>query len=452
MELNQDARAVLDAMREGINIIDAEGRIIFGNKAYLDFLSKETGIGIGSIEGQYLRDLRPGARLPEVLATGKPILHAPRMEKQDEIYFVNMYPIFQDGEMVGGLSVVTFLKDAYAFQTELEQYEKRNKQVLHRVNKANSARYTFDSIVAVGENVQAVKALAQKAAETDATVLLASESGTGKELYAQAIHNASARKNEVFVAINCANFNANTLESELFGYVEGAFTGAKKGDKIGLFEAANGGTLFLDEVSEMDYSLQAKLLRAIQEGRIRPVGGVQEIEVDVRLISASNADLNTYIQQGRFRRDLYYRLSTFQIHIPPLRDRRQDIPALTDVVLSELSKKLKRSITITQEARRCLALHDWPGNVRELRNVLEFSAYLSDNGAIVRDSLPEHIVRPAVEQPEISLAQRVRVFERAEISKLLLKNGADLAGKKETARQLGISLATLYNKLADPEF
>ena len=452
MELNQDARAVLDAMREGINIIDAEGRIIFGNKAYLDFLSKETGIGIGSIEGQYLRDLRPGARLPEVLATGKPILHAPRMEKQDEIYFVNMYPIFQDGEMVGGLSVVTFLKDAYAFQTELEQYEKRNKQVLHRVNKANSARYTFDSIVAVGENVQAVKALAQKAAETDATVLLASESGTGKELYAQAIHNASARKNEVFVAINCATFNANTLESELFGYVEGAFTGAKKGGKIGLFEAANGGTLFLDEVSEMDYSLQAKLLRAIQEGRIRPVGGVQEIEVDVRLISASNADLNTYIQQGRFRRDLYYRLSTFQIHIPPLRDRRQDIPALTDVVLSELSKKLKRSITITQEARRCLALHDWPGNVRELRNVLEFSAYLSDNGAIVRDSLPEHIVRPAVEQPEISLAQRVRVFERAEISKLLLKNGADLAGKKETARQLGISLATLYNKLADPEF
>lgn len=125
MELNQDARAVLDAMREGINIIDAEGRIIFGNKAYLDLLSKETGIGIGSIEGQYLRDLRPGARLPEVLATGKPILHAPRMEKQDEIYFVNMYPIFQDGKMVGGLSVVTFLKDAYAFQTELEQYEKQ---------------------------------------------------------------------------------------------------------------------------------------------------------------------------------------------------------------------------------------------------------------------------------------------------------------------------------------
>ena len=451
MQLDPITRAVLDAMQEGVLIIDAQERIVYGNRAYVAFLEKEAGGPIGPIEGYPLRLLRPGARLPEVLAQKRPILHTPRQESED-IYFVNMYPIFDGAEVVGGLSVVTFWKDAFDFRAELERYEKRSRQVLRRVNKANAAHYTFDSIVAVSPRSAACRELASRLAQTDVTVLLQSESGTGKELYAQAIHNASARKNEVFVAINCANFNANTLESELFGYVEGAFTGAKKGGKIGLFEAANGGTLFLDEVSEMDYSLQAKLLRAIQEGRIRPVGGVQEIEVDVRLISASNADLNTYIQQGRFRRDLYYRLSTFQIHIPPLRDRRQDIPALTDVVLSELSKKLKRSITITQEARRCLALHDWPGNVRELRNVLEFSAYLSDNGAIVRDSLPEHIVRPAVEQPEISLAQRVRVFERAEISKLLLKNGADLAGKKETARQLGISLATLYNKLADPEF
>ena len=385
----------LDAMREGINIIDTEGRIVFANRAYQEFLNQEAGGDIGPVEGRILRELRPGARLPEVVATGQAVLHAPRMEKKDKIYFVNMYPIRQEGQVVGGLSVVTFLKDAYDFQSELKRFEKRSKQLLRRVNKANSARYTFDSIIAVGENVQAVKALAQKAAETDATVLLASESGTGKELYAQAIHNASARKNELFVAINCANFNANTLESELFGYVEGAFTGAKKGGKMGLFEAANGGTLFLDEVSEMDYSLQAKLLRAIQEGRIRPVGGVEEIEVDVRLISASNADLQAYIEEGKFRRDLYYRLSTFQIHIPPLRERRNDIPALTQVILQELSQKLKRPITITQEALGCLAAHDWPGNVRELRNVLEFSAYLSDKGAIVRQSLPDHIARPA---------------------------------------------------------
>ena len=445
---NRELQALFQSMQEGITVIDRLARVVFANQAYLDFL----GMSWEDIRGRPLREIRPGARLPEVLTTGRPILHAPRMEKQDEIYFVNMYPIKEDGEVIGGLSVVTFLKDAYDFQSELEAYEKRNKQVLHRVNKANSARYTFDSIVAAAENSRAALQLARRAAATEASVMLASESGTGKELYAQAIHNASARKNEVFVAINCANFNANTLESELFGYVEGAFTGAKKGGKIGLFEAASGGTLFLDEVSEMDYALQAKLLRAIQEGRIRPVGGVNEIEVDVRLICASNADLNAYIEEGKFRRDLYYRLSTFQIRIPPLRERREDIPALTEELLADLSKKLKRSVTITDDALRCLTVHDWPGNVRELRNVLEFSAYLSDNGTIVQDSLPEHIVRPAMEQPEITLSQRVRVFEQAEINKLLLKNGTDLAGKKKTAKQLGVSLATLYNKLAPLDF
>ena len=263
----ENLSAALLSMREGILIIDTEARIVFANQSYLDFVKRTAD----EILGRPLREIRPGARLPEVLATGQPILHAPRTEENDDIYFVNMYPVFLDGKVAGGLSVVTFLRDAYDFRTELEAYEKRNKQVLRRVNRTNSTRYTFDSIVAVEENARAVKSLAQRAAATDAAVLLASESGTGKELYAQAIHNASPRCREVFVAINCANFNANTLESELFGYVEGAFTGARRGGKIGLFEAANGGTIFLDEVSEMDMELQAKLLRVLQEGRARPV-------------------------------------------------------------------------------------------------------------------------------------------------------------------------------------
>lgn len=440
----EELSAALQSMREGILMIDAEARIIFANQSYLDFVKKTSD----QILGRPLREVRPGARLPEVLATGQPILHAPRTEENDDIYFVNMYPILLDGAVAGGLSVVTFIRDAYDFRTELEAYEKRNKQVLRRVNKANSTRYTFDSIVAVEENVRAVKSLAQRAAATDAAVLLASESGTGKELYAQAIHNASPRCREVFVAINCANFNANTLESELFGYVEGAFTGARRGGKIGLFEAANGGTIFLDEVSEMDMGLQAKLLRVLQEGRARPVGGVEEVEADVRLICASNADLQSYIAAGKFRRDLYYRLSTFQIRIPPLRERRGDIPALAFVILQELSKKLKRSVTISPEALEILTAYDWPGNVRELRNVLEFSAYLSENGVIVRDSLPESLVRPAAERETLPLAQRVRIFEQSEIHKLLLRHGSTLEGKKRTAAELGISLATLYNKLS----
>lgn len=443
MALHEELRAALQSMREGILMIDAEARIVFANQSYLDFVKKTAD----EIMGRPLREVRPGARLPEVLTTGKPILHAPRTEKNDDIYFVNMYPVFLDGAIAGGLSVVTFIRDAYDFRTELEAYEKRNKQVLHRVNRANSARYTFDSIVAVGENVRSVKTLAQRAAATDAAVLLASESGTGKELYAQAIHNASLRSREVFVAINCANFNANILESELFGYVEGAFTGARRGGKIGLFEAASGGTIFLDEVSEMDMGLQAKLLRVLQEGRVRPVGGVEEKEVDVRLVCASNADLQAYIAAGKFRRDLYYRLSTFQIRIPPLRERRGDIPSLARVILQELSKKLKRSITISPEALHALAAHDWPGNVRELRNVLEFSAYLSDNGVIQQDTLPESIVRPTTQWKQIPLSQRVRAFEQSEIHKLLLRYGSNLEGKKRVAEELGISLATLYNKI-----
>lgn len=445
MALTKELISAFHSMREGVLMIDDQARIIFANRSYLDFLQMTEE----EILGRPLREVRPGARLPEVLTSGRPILHAPRAEPtNDDVYFVNMYPILIDGNVAGGLSVVTFIRDAYDFHTELEAYEKRSKQVLHRVNKTNSARYTFDSIVAVGKNVQAVKSLAQRAARTDAPVLLASESGTGKELYAQAIHNASPRAREVFVAINCANFNANTLESELFGYVEGAFTGARRGGKIGLFEAANGGTIFLDEVSEMDMGLQAKLLRAIQEGRVRPVGGVDETEVDVRLICASNADLPQYIEEGKFRRDLYYRLSTFQIRIPPLRERRGDIPDLAAVILEGLSKKLKRSVTISAEALDILTAHDWPGNVRELRNVLEFSAYLSDNGVIVQDSLPESIVRPAIEREQITLAQRVRVFEQSEINKLLLRYGSNLEGKKRVAAELGISLATLYNKLS----
>lgn len=451
MQLNEAARAAFNAMREGITIIDTDGIIVFGNTAYREFLNKEAGGDIGPIEGYRLRDLRPGARLPDVLEKGEPILHLTRQEVED-FYFVNLYPIYRDGVLLGGLSVVTFLDDAYRAREELEAMEARSKQVLHRINKANGARYTFDDIVAESPAGAQTKALAETIAATDATVLLESESGTGKELYAQAIHNASLRREGVFVAINCANFNPNMLESELFGYVEGAFTGAKKGGKLGLFEAAAGGTLFLDEISEMDLGLQAKLLRVLQERRIRPVGGVKEIDVDVRVIAACNAGLPDYVDQGKFRKDLYYRLNTFPIHIPPLRERTGDIPALAAAILDQLSHKLRRPFTLTDEAVRLLQAHSWPGNVRELRNVLEFSAYLTPSGVITCEAFPADLRRPAEHDAALPLVQRVRAFEKREIQRLLARNGASLEGKKKTAAQLGISLASLYNKLNTPDF
>ena len=446
MELNRDAKLAFDAMGEGITIIDTQGRIVFGNKAYREFLNKEAGGDIGPIEGYVLRDLRPGARLPDVLEAGKPIHHITRKEI-DDFYFVNMYPIYEDGVLAGGISVVTFLEDAYQAREELEAMEARSRQVLRSINRANGARYTFEDIVASAPASLQVKELARRIAGTDATVLLESESGTGKELYAQAIHNASPRQEGVFVAINCSNFNANILESELFGYAEGAFTGAKKGGKIGLFEAADGGTLFLDEVSEMDISLQSKLLRALQERRVRPVGAVKEADVDVRVIAACNADLNSYVAQGKFRRDLYYRLNTFPIHIPPLRERPGDIPALTEVLLSQLAHKLRRPLRMTDEAQDALLCHSWPGNVRELRNVLEFAAYLSPDGTIRRESLPGDLLRRREGEP-LTLVQRVKEFERREVMKAVERHGSTTQGKRAAAAELGISLASLYNKLS----
>ena len=445
MELNTDAKAAFDAMREGITIIDTEGRLVFCNHAYLEFLRKELGEPLGPVEGKVLRDLRPGARLPDVLKAGKPILHITRQEIKD-FYFVNLYPIYEEGVLVGGLSIVTFLEDAYQTREELEAVEARSRQVLRSINKANGARYTFDDIVAVSPAVVRVKDLAQRVAATDATVLLESESGTGKELYAQAIHNASPRHEGVFVAINCSNFNANMLESELFGYAEGAFTGAKRGGKVGLFEAAAGGTLFLDEISEMDVGLQAKLLRALQEHCVRPVGSIKEVEVDVRVIAACNANLPDYVAAGKFRKDLYYRLNIFPIHIPPLRERPGDIPALAQAILEDFSHKLRRPFTLTEDAVTCLQAHDWPGNVRELRNVLEFSAYLTPSGIINREALPSDLVQQR-EDVGLTLAQRTRAFEKRVILNMLERNGTSLEGKKRTAAQLGISLASLYNKL-----
>ena len=445
MELNEDAKLVFDAMREGITIIDTQGHIVFGNRAYREFLNKEAGGDIGPIEGYALRDLRPGARLPDVLASGKPVLHITRKEIED-FYFVNMYPIYAQGELVGGVSVVTFLEDAYQARDELEAMEARSRQVLRSINRANGAWYTFGDIVAVTPASAQVKELAQRIAATDATVLLESESGTGKELYAQAIHNASPRQEGVFVAINCSNFNANTLESELFGYAEGAFTGAKKGGKVGLFEAANGGTLFLDEVSEMDIRFQAKLLRVLQEHRVRPVGAVKELDVDVRVIAACNADLNAYVAEGKFRRDLYYRLNTFPIHIPPLRERPGDIPALAEALLAQFSRKLRRPLRMTSEALEVLLGHSWPGNVRELRNVLEFAAYLSPDGAVLPESLPGDLLCTQ-KGPPLTLAQRVKEFERREALKAVERHGSTTQGKRAAAAELGISLASLYNKL-----
>lgn len=445
MDLNKTILSIFEIMSEGILIIDKNACIEYANKAYCDFLKMD----FEQIKGIPLRDIRPGSVLPTILTTKKPILQVPRQESED-IYFVNMYPVYENDEVVGGISIVTFIQHAKGFQKLMEQIKQHNKQIISRLSKAGNAHYSFDDIIAVSPVSLSVKKLAERAALTDATVFLQAESGTGKEVFAQAIHNAGPRSGNIFLSVNCANFNSNILESELFGYVGGAFTGAKTGGKIGLFEAASGGTIFLDEISEMELPLQAKLLRVLQEQRIRPLGSVEERAVDVRIIAACNANLKQYTEEGRFRKDLFYRLNVFPINIPPLRERREDIEYLIYSFLESMARKFKRNISIEDKAIARLMEYNWPGNVRELRNVLEFVSYLTDDGVIHESMLPDS-VRGSSDTEVLSLQQRVKNFEKNEILRLLRENGNDMNGKRKTAQQLGISLSGLYSKIGKQE-
>lgn len=439
-----DTKLIFNTMREGILIIDTDENIVFANQSYLDFIQKK----FEDIEGKKIRMIRHNAKLPETLSGKRAYYEARREDKEN--YFVNMYPLKREGEIVGGMSVVMFMEDIYHMKDVLEKFERQSRQMMKQINVLGSEQFTFDDIIAEDKNSVEIKALAQKIAATDATVLLQSESGTGKEVYARAIHNASARSGGVFVAINCANFNAQMLEAELFGYTSGSFTGAKKGGKIGLFEAAESGTVFLDEIAEIDMGLQAKLLRVLQERTIRPLGSLKEKKINVRIICACNANLEKAIEDGRFRQDLYYRINVFKLVIPPLRERKNDIVPLCRSILKGYELKLHKKIHITEEAINTLVAYDWPGNVRELKNILEFTSYLAEDGYITKASLPENIFKNISDEAEekMTLAERVRQFEKQEIEQLLKKNGEDLNGKKKTAKDLGISLASLYNKIS----
>ena len=443
LTISEEMKRIFNAMREGILIIDTDGVILFGNEAYHRFLNREGGgEDIGDIAGYYLRDLRPGARLPDVLKTGKPILQEPRREVED-IYFVNMYPIFAaDGvTLLGGLSVVTFMEDATTFREMMRGVERRGRQMLQRISKAG---FTFHGIVARGERSVACKEYAQRIAGSDAPVLLTGESGVGKDVYAQAIHNAGGRGQAVFAAINCATFNPETLDSELFGYVDGAFPGARTGGKIGLFEAVNGGTLLLDEISEMKPETQSKLLRTLQDHTIRPVGGVSETPVDVRIIATSSADLEQCIREGRFRADLYYRLNIFPIMMPSLAQRKSDIILLAEHFIDQLNVKYNKHIVrISPGAIRLLMNYAWPGNVRELENCMERAVLTATDECVRSCNLPPSLQTEeggdsdsARRSASGSLEAMLAGYERETLSETIRRNKGNLSA---AGRQLGIS-------------
>lgn len=290
---------------------------------------------------------------------------------------VSLQPVFRSGRLMGAFCILQRFRD------EEKRQQKMRRQIL---GKGHTTKYTFDSIVGQSQSILTAKALARKMAASSAAILISGESGTGKELFAHAIHAASARRKEPFVAINCAAIPDSLLESQLFGYEEGSFTGAKKGGHMGFFEAARSGTLFLDEIEAMSPMLQVKLLRVLQEKEIVRLGGVDVIPVDVRIIAATNEDLPAIVRQGGFRRDLFYRLSVLPLQLPPLRERGQDVQLL----LERIREGLGASFSLSPAAMQVLMAHRWEGNVRELRNCVEYLAYL-DKPLIQPEDLPPTI-------------------------------------------------------------
>ena len=303
--------------------------------------------------------------------------------------------------------------------------------------------YSFDSIIGSSNGLKQAVALARKVADTDVPVLLTGETGTGKEVFSHAIHYASPRSQYPIMAINCSAFSKDLLESELFGYKAGAFTGAMK-DKPGLFEVANHGTVFLDEIGEMAFDLQARLLRVLETGEYIKVGDTKPTKVDVRIISATNRDLKKEIENGHFREDLYFRLSVFQIHLPPLRERKEDIEMLAETFLKRFSTKLKKEIKgMTSEVVDILKGAEWRGNIRELKNVMERSAIVCDEEVTVQD-LPIDLQCAGMDEEQGKEEFELAVIEQKHITKVLQYTRGN---KTEAARLLKIGLATLYRKI-----
>lgn len=454
----EQLNSVVQNLREAVLAVDTSQRITAMNPAMEKLLLTSAHDCIGN----KLHTVAPDLTLGEVLGRGDAeigtVIHI-----HGTACVANITAI-REGMAVTG-AVIT-LQDAQRIQ--LAESNLR----IQRRHKSLSARYHFDQIVGKAPAFDHVRQVAMRYANTHSTVLLTGESGTGKELFAQAIHNASPRKSGPFVAINCASLPEPLLESELFGYEEGAFTGTRKGGKIGLFESAHHGTIFLDEIGDMPLTLQTRLLRVLQEKEVTRLGSTQPIPIDVRVIAATHHKLSELITHGSFRSDLYYRLHILSLHLPPLRDRPSDIPALATLCLSQALQRLGSRLpakAAIQPIVPMLQLYKWPGNVRELENVMErlavFLADLDDPHAInysqlsgefpeileSPDHLPDISGNAVVTQGEITYPAVKQQLSKMPMSRELIQQALrESAGHQaEAAKRLGISRTTLWRKLKE---
>lgn len=434
--------AILNAVHDGVMAVDYNGNIEQVNHS----LKKFMGLDDENLIGRHIREFLSPAVIDDIVDHNRSFV-----DKEVEIKIQNKkIPVYLTAHPVNkktlsGATVLSF-KNAQEITYLAKNFTTTGNQPI-----------TFEDIVGNSDEIEAVKSLARKVAIGDSSVLIRGESGTGKELFARALHYESIRSNGPFIAVNCAAIPEPLLESELFGYEEGAFTGARRGGKPGKCEMAIGGTLFLDEVGDIPLFIQSKFLRMIQERTIERVGGNKTIPIDVRIISATHRNLESMIENREFREDLYYRLNVIPLNLPPLSDRPEDIFDLSMYFLDKYAKRLNKSITqLSEETLEVLRHYKWPGNIRELENSIEYAVNVETSDSITVGSLPQRIlmakqeqaIKPAVSDPKPGgFKDAVKNAEFAELTHTLDEFGWCTTGKQAAAEHLGISIATLYRRL-----
>ena len=435
---------IIGQIKEGICAVNQEGIVILWNsfmEQRYDIKSEEI---VGRHIGDFLEDticemvLRRRIGISDVYSTNK---------KQDMYSLVHANPIFFGGEFVGVVSTELDVTEARNLSFELEKTNEKLKYLQDEVK--NLSNGIFAKILGKSDKIEKAKAIAKQVAKTSSSIFIWGESGTGKEVFSRAIHEQSGRKG-AFVPVNCSAIPGELFESEFFGYESGAFTGANKKGKSGIFELAKDGTVFLDEIADLPLNMQAKLLRVLQEKEVRRIGGEKTIKINPRIISATNKDLEKMVKEEKFREDLYYRLNVVEIKIPPLRERKEDIGILLHYFLDEMCKENGRPpLTLSKEAYKILENYRWKGNIRELKNTVENMVVLSDSSIIEKDAIPNYIVESLKSDNEdeeypLDLTMATEKLEIKNITKALEMSKGN---KAKAAKILNIPRTTLYYKL-----
>lgn len=438
--------SAFDNIPIAVDFLDKDGNMIYINQAFSDFLE----IPIDKMLNRSVISINPTSKFMETLQKKRPDIAIRHSFPNGKQAICHRIPIFNNaGEVIGGFGMLLF-EEYQQMQVLLDKCNTLDREVQHYRKLAadmNRTKYTLHNIIGDSIPIRVCKKQVKKLAGVNMDVLIIGESGVGKELFAHSIHSESNRSEMPFVTINCSAIPENLLESELFGYEGGSFTGAKRGGSIGKFELANGGTLFLDEIGDMPYYMQAKILRALQEKEILPVGGKAAKPVDVRIVSATHKDLQSMIHAGTFREDLYYRLNVLSLVIPPLRERPEDIPMLTEHFLIEFRKQSGLVRKISPEALRILQNYSWPGNIRELRNAVDYSCVNSDRPEIHPEDLPQFLSVQWSETAGYKSSRLNELLSQTEQDAILDALRRCGGNKVQAAKLLGIPRIRLYRQL-----